>query len=166
MIRRTPDPETPAAASGENTMADSRPTQSLANHARWVPLYHLVISTILLANLVWSLVLLVREFSWPAILRVLMAVAFFLIAYYARAFALTVQDRVIRLEMRLRLKDVLPADLEGRIGELGAGQLIALRFAGDAELPGLVREVLERGLRDRTEIKGRIRDWQADDLRV
>jgi hypothetical protein len=64
------------------------------------------------------------------------------------------------------LKDLLPPDLRGRIGELGAGQLIALRFAGDAELPGLVRDVLEQKIRDRIEIKKRIRDWQADDLRV
>ena len=76
------------------------------------------------------------------------------------------QDRVIRLEMRLRLKEVLSGDLRGRILELTPSQLIGLRFASDAELPDLVREVLANGIQDREVIKRKIRDWQADHLRA
>jgi hypothetical protein len=77
-----------------------------------------------------------------------------------------VQDRVIRLEMTNRLERILPADLRARIGELSPGQLIALRFASDAELPELTRVVLTEGLRGRNDIKKKIRDWQPDHMRV
>jgi hypothetical protein len=85
---------------------------------------------------------------------------------YTRRFALTVQDRVIRLEMRLRLERLLPADLRPRISEITLDQLIALRFAGDEELPGLCRTVLEQKVSDRKTIKKMVRNWTADYLRV
>ncbi|HWZ84886.1 MAG TPA: DUF6526 family protein [Thermoanaerobaculia bacterium] len=141
-------------------------TQSFANHARWVPLYHFALGAILLLNLVWSLVNLVRAFSFATVMGVLMAIAFVGLFAYLRTFPLTVQDRVIRLEMRLRLEKVLPADLKPRIADLSRGQLVALRFAGDAELPALVREVLDKKLTDLKAIKSRIRDWQADHFRA
>jgi len=146
-------------------MATEKP-QSFENHARWVPLYHFVISTILLLNFVWSLYLLVKAVSWPTVLGVLMAFSFLGMFYYLRTFALAVQDRVIRLEMRLRLRDLLPAELKPRIGDLSPDQLIALRFAGDDELPGLVREVFEKNLTSRKEIKRRIKNWHGDHLRA
>ena len=146
-------------------MATGKP-QSFQSHARWVPLYHFVISAILLANLVWSIYLLVKGVSWPTVLGVLMAFSFLGMFYYLRTFALAVQDRVIRLEMRLRLQGLLPGDLKGRIGDLTADQLIGLRFASDAEMPALVRDVLEKNLTKRSEIKRRIKDWQADHLRA
>jgi hypothetical protein len=68
--------------------------------------------------------------------------------------------------MRLRLKDILPAELRGRILELTPDQLIGLRFASDAEMPDLVREVLTNGIQEREVIKRKIRDWQGDYLRV
>ncbi|HEX7253477.1 MAG TPA: DUF6526 family protein, partial [Thermoanaerobaculia bacterium] len=95
----------------------------------------------------------------------LMALAILGLFFYTRTFALTVQDRVIRLEMRLRLKKVLPPDLAARILELDPGQLIALRFASDPELPDLVREVLTNDIHDRDVIKKKIKDWQGDYLR-
>ena len=79
---------------------------------------------------------------------------------------MTVQDRVIRLEMRLRLQELLAADLKPRIGELSRAQLIGLRFASDPELPGLVREILEQKLTTPREIKRRIQNWQADHFRA
>jgi len=84
----------------------------------------------------------------------------------ARLMALTVQDRVIRLEMRLRLREVLPADLQARIPELTPRQLIGLRFASDAELPQLMRQVLAGSLGNTTEIKKAITQWQGDYLRA
>jgi len=146
-------------------MAPATP-QSFANHTRWVPLYHFVLSSILLVNLVWSLFQAYRNFSWPTLLAVLMALAYFGLFFFMRIFALTAQDRIIRLEMQLRLERLLAADLKPRISGLTKDQFISLRFASDAELPALVREVLEKNITDRKEIKSRIRDWQADHLRV
>jgi hypothetical protein len=77
-----------------------------------------------------------------------------------------VQDRVIRLEMRLRLRQVLPTELHGRINDLTHRQLVALRFAGDAELPELVREILEGKLQTGKQIKQRVKNWQPDWLRA
>jgi hypothetical protein len=85
---------------------------------------------------------------------------------FARVFALTVQDRVIRLEMRLRMRELLPADLQPRINEFTHKQLVAMRFASDAELPALARTVLDERLTDGTAIKRLVRDWQADTLRA
>ena len=84
----------------------------------------------------------------------------------ARRFALGVQDRVIRLEERLRMEQLLPEDVRGRIGELTTDQLIGLRFASDAELSGLVRRVLDGELTDRKAIKQAVGDWRADHQRI
>ena len=88
------------------------------------------------------------------------------LAFSARIMALTVQDRVIRLEMRVRMQQVLPADLRPRIGEFTVGQLVSLRFASDAELPELSRKVLQDKLTDRKAIKQLVRDWEPDFLRA
>lgn len=141
------------------------PPQTYENHRRFVPLYHFGIFGVLAANLLWSLVRVVRAPSFDTGFGILMAFALLGIFFYMRTFALTVQDRVIRLEMRLRLREVLPADLAGRIQELDRGQLIALRFASDAELADLVRDVLTNNVRDRDTIKKKIQNWQADSLR-
>ena len=79
---------------------------------------------------------------------------------------MTVQDRVIRLEMRLRLVELLPADLKPRIPDFTVAQLISMRFASDAELPALARKVLDDKLTDRKAIKQLVKDWQADNLRA
>jgi hypothetical protein len=141
-------------------------TQNFGNHARFVPLYHRVTFPVFAVNLLWSVYRVIHRFSAESVLSLFLAVAFLLLFFYARIFALTVQDRVIRLEMRLRLHQVLPPDLRARIPEFEVGQLVALRFAGDAELPELARKVLDEKLNDRTAIKKMIRDWQPDFLRA
>jgi hypothetical protein len=146
-------------------------TQNFANHAKIVPMFHYVILPILGVNLVSSLFDLVRSirtdaFSWHAVLGFLVAFALVLLALHARLFALAVQDRVIRLEMQLRLQNLLPADLRQRIPDFTVGQLVALRFANDAELPELARKVLAENLRERKAIKQLIRNWQPDNLRA
>jgi hypothetical protein len=83
-----------------------------------------------------------------------------------RAYSVRVQDRVIRLEMRLRLERVLPEDLAAKIPALKLSQLIGLRFASDAELPGLVQKVLDGNVTNADDIKKLVKDWQADYLRV
>ena len=145
-------------------MAQREP-QNFANHRRIVPLYHVGIFGILAVNLIWRLVQLVRGASWAALLDLAVAVALLGLSLYARIFALTVQDRVIRLEMRQRLKEILPADLKGRIEELTRDQFVALRFASDAEMPDLLREVLTNNIGNRDEIKRRIKNWVPDYLR-
>ncbi|MSO82231.1 MAG: hypothetical protein EXQ53_02895 [Acidobacteria bacterium] len=95
----------------------------------------------------------------------LLAVALFMRAITARLMAMRVQDRVIRFELRARMRLALPADLHGRIDELTPEQLVALRFAGDGELPELVRDVLAGRLASQKAIKLKIKDWQGDYLR-
>jgi hypothetical protein len=142
------------------------PVQNFKNHARFVPPFHFVVMPILVANVLAAAY---RAFTRPGLdtaLAALVGVALVLLALLARSFALRVQDRVIRLEMRLRLRDLLPADLVPRISELRPRQLVALRFAGDRELPALTRRVLDERLEDAKAIKQMITDWQADHLRA
>jgi len=141
-------------------------TQNFANHAKSIPAFHFVVLPIFLLNLGWSIYRLVHAFSVDRVISLLVAVALLLLAFTARVFALTVQDRVIRLEMRLRMQQVLPQDLRARIPEFEVGQLVALRFAGDAELPELARKVLDGKLTDRKAIKQLVRDWQPDFVRA
>lgn len=144
----------------------SRPVQTLANHARYVPLYHFVLGPILLVNLYRSGAALFREPNADRVTAFALALGFGILFWYARVFALRAQDRVIRLEMRLKLERLLPAPRFARFDEIAVPQLVALRFAGDAELPGLVEEVLAGRLVKGDDIKRRIQDWQADELRV
>jgi hypothetical protein len=141
-------------------------TQSLKNHAKFVPLYHGVAMPILFANLLWSAYRAIVHPGSETALAALVAAALVIVVLFARAFALTVQDRIIRLEMRLRLRELLPPDLAARIPEFTTGQLVALRFAGDRELPALARRVLDDRMQDRKAIKQLIADWQADHLRA
>ena len=140
--------------------------QNFENHARFVPAFHFFVAPVFLFNVVWSIVRVVHNFSVGTIMALLVAIALFLLAFTARIFALTVQDRVIRLEMRLRMQQLLPADLCGRIPEYTVDQLVALRFASDVELPGLARKVLDEKLTNRKAIKRMVQDWQADLLRA
>jgi hypothetical protein len=140
--------------------------QNLENHVRFVPLYHLVLTLLLLVNLVLRVRALLLGFTELRLAGLCVALALLLLFFYARQFAVTVQDRVIRLEMRLRMERLLPADLVGRFGEFELQQLVALRFAGDGELPDLARRVLAGELRSSAQIKQQVKDWQADWLRA
>ncbi|MEO8031706.1 MAG: DUF6526 family protein [Gemmatimonadota bacterium] len=140
--------------------------QSFERHARYVPLFHFVLAPILLVNFVWRAVVLFRAPGWEPALGLLMAVAFILMFLSMRGFTVTVQDRVIRQEERLRLERLLPAELRSKIGEFTAAQLVALRFASDGELPGLARRVLDEKIADKKSIKGLIQQWRADELRA
>lgn len=146
-------------------MPSTKP-QSLSNHARYVPGYHFVLAAILFAVLAWAIVLLVRYPRWPSLFGVLIAVSLVLIFWYMRSFAVTVQDRIIRLEERLRLDELLAPELRARIPEFTTEHLVALRFASDAELPALARRVLDEKVTDGDAIKQMIGQWRADHLRV
>ena len=92
--------------------------------------------------------------------------ALIIVASFARVFALGAQDRVIRLEMRLRMRELLPDDLQGRINDFTPTQMVGLRFASDAELPALARKVLDENIVKATPIKQAVKDWQPDLHRV
>jgi hypothetical protein len=147
-------------------MANEKP-QNLQNHTKIVPPFHLFVLPVLFLNAGWTIYHLIKVgISFETVLGVLMAFALIVFATFSRLFALKVQDRVIRLEMRLRLAEVLPVDLRPRIPEFTVGQLVSLRFAPDAELPTLARKVLDEKMNDRKAIKQLIKNWQPDHLRA
>jgi hypothetical protein len=140
--------------------------QTLKNHARLLPPFHLFVVPVLLVNLLNAFRHIYLSPSLSTTWAAIVAAALLMLAFLARIQPLTVQDRLIRLEMRLRLEELLPPDLRPRIRELTPRQLIAMRFASDGELPELTREILEGRLDSPKAIKARVRDWQADWLRV
>jgi hypothetical protein len=140
--------------------------QNFENHVKFVPVFHFFVLPAFLLNIFWSIYRLVHSFSVESTISLVLALAFFLLAFYARIFSLAVQDRLIRLEMRLRLQQLLPQELRPRIPDFTVDQLIALRFASDAELPGLCRKVLGQNLTDRKTIKKMVQTWQPDLLRA
>jgi uncharacterized protein DUF6526 len=145
-------------------MADQ--SQTYKNHVRWFAPLHFFVLPVLLAN---ALNAIRHVWQNPALstgFALVVAVAIFALAVLARVMAVTVQDRVIRLEMRLRLRECLPTDLRNRINDLTPTQLVALRFASDAELAEMVRDVLAGKLSSQREIKMRVKDWQGDFLRA
>ena len=145
-------------------MADK--AQSFENHGQYRPEYHIAVFFILLANFLWSTYQLVRGFSAGSLVAFLMSVALVVMFFSLRVQILTVQDRVIRLELRQRFREVLGTDLAQRACGLPLRQIIALRFAGDAELPDLVSEVLAGQVSAPKEIKQKVKNWQADHLRA
>jgi len=108
---------------------------------------------------------LVRQPDGLGVVRLFAVLWAMVLMFKTRLYALKVQDRVIRLEERLRLTQLLPESTRARIGELSAGQLIALRFASDAEVPGLVQQTLD-GKWDQKQVKSAIKNWRPDYLRV
>ena len=141
--------------------------QTFENHGRIVPVFHFFAVPVLVANFFWSLYRLWQlGISFAGIFGVILAAALVVLVFEARLFALAVQDRVIRLEERLRYERILPADLRARAGELTIGQIVSLRFASDAELPTLARKVLDEKLMNRKGIKQQIKNWKPDYLRA
>ena len=140
--------------------------QSFDNHLKLVPWYHFVAFTLLVVNQLWTVWRLYKDPGIGNAIGVLTAFALVLTLFYARIFPLKVQDRLIRLEERLRMQRLLPAELHGRIDGLRPQQMVALRFASDEELPELTQWVLEEGVRDTKAIKQRIRNWRADHARM
>ena len=140
--------------------------QSFKKHARWLPLFHFVVMPVLLVNVVLALWGLVQAPGVWTLWSVVFAIGLLGLGFLSRIQALTVQDRLIRLEMRLRLRQILPPDLQPRINELSYRQLVALRFASDPEMPEIVREIFAGRLPTPKDIKMRVKDWQADWLRA
>jgi hypothetical protein len=141
--------------------------QNFANHVKFYPPFHFVVVPVMTINLIWSIVRLWRiGFTWDGAERVLLAIGLAVGFVSARLMVLRVQDRVIRLEERLRCERVLPAELKPRVGEFTVDQLVALRFACDAELPELARKVLDEKMGERKPIKHMVKTWRPDYLRA
>jgi hypothetical protein len=152
-------------------MAENRP-QNFSNHSRFDPSFHFFLIPVFAIAVVFSLIHFFAHIArggflehFHAFLVVVLASALLVLAFKTRLYALKVQDRVIRLEERLRLMQLLSEPLRSRIPELTEGQLCGLRFASDAELPKLAERALNEKL-SRKEIKQAVQNWRADHLRV
>jgi hypothetical protein len=150
--------------------------QNFSNHGKFVPMFHFFVIPVLIANAIWNIVSASRILGHSAAISasllaavafsILVSIALLLLAFLARLFALGVQDRVIRLEERMRYERLLPDDLKPRIREFTINQLVSLRFASDAELPALAREVLDGKMNERKVIKQMVQNWRADYQRI
>ncbi len=145
-------------------MAEATP-QSYKNHARIDPMFHFFLSGMGILAFVLGIVALVRHPGIETALLLLLAFSLIWNSVITRTYSLKVQDRVIRLEERLRLEKLLPEALKPRIPELTASQLVALRFASDAELPGLAVRALDESLTNK-QIKTAVQNWRPDTFRV
>lgn len=143
----------------------SKTPQNFKNHARFDPLFHFFVGPILFLNLIWAIIHLVRHPHLHAIWILVLSLAALVAGFKIRLYALRVQDRVIRLEERLRLQALAPSEWHTQIYRLSEDQLIGLRFAADEEVVELAKQALEHNL-NRKQIKERIKDWRADNWRV
>lgn len=140
-------------------------TQSYANYKRRQPAFHFFVIPVLITNSILAIVYLVRHPGLEAAWMVILSIALLVLAFLVRINALKAQDRVIRLEERLRFMTLLPECLRARIPELTEYQLVALRFASDAEIPQLVEETLKDNLSPK-DIRKKIQNWRPDYFRV
>jgi len=152
-------------------MAEAKP-QTFANHKRWDPPFHFFVLPVFILGLILSLIHFFAHITHGdlrdhihAFLLILLATAFLILALKVRLYSLRVQDRVIRLEERLRLTQILSEPLRSRIPELTEDQLVGLRFASDAELPKLAERALNEKL-SRDDIKKAVQNWRPDYWRV
>ncbi|CAN5497279.1 hypothetical protein BH10ACI3_BH10ACI3_08790 [soil metagenome] len=147
-------------------MAD---TQNYSNHTRWYPLFHFVLVPLLALNFFEHAVRIYTNTGaerWEQVFWTVFSFSLILLALAARLMALKAQDRVIRLEERLRYRELLSPELAARASDLPVNHIIALRFASDGELSDLVTQVLDGKLKTSKEIKMAIKDWRADYHRV
>lgn len=145
-------------------MADT--PQSYANHTRWHPPFHFFVAPVMIINVIWAIVLYYQNPGWTQAWWILVSLALVSLAGLVRLNPLKAQDRIIRLEEQLRYAQILPADLARRSASLTTRQMIALRFASDEELAGLVTRTLAGEFAKSADIKKAIVNWRADNLRV
>lgn len=140
--------------------------QTYDNHTRWHPPFHFFLAPLFLLNFIFASVQLFRFRDLDHAVLLLLAMGLVVLTALTRINALRVQDRLIRLEERLRYQQVLPSPIAESAMALPTGQIMALRFASDEELPELVRQVLDGKLAKNDEIKRSVKQWRADTLRV
>jgi hypothetical protein len=148
----------------EKEMANT--PQTFANHTRWQPPFHFFIAPVMLINVIWSVVQFIKAPGLNSGWWIVVSVALLVLAFLVRLNSLKVQDRLIRLEEKLRYQQILSAPICQQASGLNMGQIIALRFAGDDELEELVGSVLAGKLARAGDIKRAIKGWRADMFRV
>ena len=140
--------------------------QTYRNHARFHPPFHFVLAPIVLIHFFWTAKVFYASPTWYTGEMLMLAVGLVIMAFLTRISALAAQDRTIRLEERLRFERLLAPDVAARAGDLKVGQIVALRFASDGEVPGLVSQLLSGKLTTQKEIKQAIVNWRPDYCRV
>lgn len=140
--------------------------QSYKSHRRYMPAYHFFVLPILVANFLVQLRRFVKDQTFDTGWLTLVALALVVLGFTSRVMALTAQNRVIRLEERLRLMRLMPVEEHSRIGELATRQLIGLRFASDSEVADLARRCLNGELKSGEDVKRNVQGWREDYLRV
>ena len=137
--------------------------QTFANHTRYDPLFHFFLLPVSLLLFVWAVIHAVRHYDHEAVALAVFALLLMLAIFKTRTYALRVQDRLIRLEERLRLASLLPVGTA--LPDLSEGQLIALRFCCDSEFPSLAQKAAANNLNSK-QIKQAIQTWRGDYFRV
>jgi hypothetical protein len=145
-------------------VAERRP-QTYQNYTRLDPAFHFFLAPFAFVTFVASVWHAIKHPDLVSLWLTLGALLFVVEVFLNRIYSLKVQDRVIRLEERLRLTTLLPDSQRTRIGELTERQLIALRFASDAELPALAAKAIDERMAP-ADIKKAIRSWRPDYFRV
>ena len=146
-------------------MANTIP-QTYANQTRWHWPFHFFAFPVMLINFIWSVVQFVMTPGWDSGRWAVVSLALLVVTSLVRVSPLKAQDRIIRLEERLRYQRILSPALLEQAGTLTVGQILALRFASDEELEELLSAVLAGKLSKRAEIKQAIRNWRSDTFRV
>ena len=141
-------------------------TQTFATHVRRPPMLYLAGTIVLVINALYAAWLLIRNPGGLTLWQLIVAAALVMVALAVRSHSTRVQDRIIRLEERLRLSRILPDDLRDRVDDLTPAQMVALRFASDSEVPDLARRTLAGDFQKTAEIKRQVKDWRGDYLRV
>jgi hypothetical protein len=139
--------------------------QGFKNHGRYDPPYHFFLTFVSIASIVIAVIYCIHHFCFISVWLVVVSLAALVVVFRMRGYPLKVQDRVIRLEERLRLQALAPAEWHTQIFRLTEDQLIALRFAADDEVVVLAKLALEQNL-SRKQIKERIKSWRPDNWRV
>lgn len=140
--------------------------QNFANHTRWHPLFHFFVWPVMLINFIWSVVQFVKAPGRDSGWWIVVSLALLLLTSSVRAYSLKVQDRIIRLEEKLRYQRLLSPAVVQQTSALTVAQIVALRFAGDEELEGLMSAVVSGKLAKPRDIKQAIKNWRADTFRV
>ena len=140
--------------------------QSFKSHRRYIPAYHFFVLPVLILNVVAQTLYFLKWHSPYKLFMIVVAIALVVLGFAARTMATRVQDRVIRLEERLRLSNLLPVEMHAGINDLTRGQLVGLRFASDDEVAGLAERCMTGELTKAEQIKREIKNWRADNLRA
>jgi hypothetical protein len=141
-------------------------SQNFANHTRWHAPFHFFVLPVMLINVIWSIVVFVKAPDWNLGWWVIVSLALAMLTTFVRTYSLKVQDRIIRLEERLRYQQLLSPAVFQQADALRPAQIVALRFASDQELEQLVSQAVAGKFAKSKDLKQAIRSWRADTFRV